>query len=138
MDRKEAQERIEKLKKEINYHRYLYHVLDKPDLSDAIFDSLKNELEELEYKFPDLITPDSPTQRVGGEPLKEFKKVNHPIPMVSFNDAFSEQEMHEWEKRYYDLVNNDLEKTDFKYYCELKIDGLDIELEYENGSFKTG
>jgi len=138
MDRKEAQERIEKLKKEINYHRYLYHVLDKPDLSDAIFDSLKNELEELEYKFPDLITPDSPTQRVGGEPLKEFKKVNHPIPMVSFNDAFSEQEMHEWEKRYSDFLNNDLEKTDFKYYCELKIDGLAIELEYENGSFKTG
>ncbi|HNW96286.1 MAG TPA: NAD-dependent DNA ligase LigA [Candidatus Paceibacterota bacterium] len=138
MDRKEAQERIEKLKKEINYHRYLYHVLDKPDLSDAIFDSLKNELEELEYKFPDLITPDSPTQRVGGEPLKEFKKVNHLTPMVSFNDAFSEQEMREWEKRYSDFLNNELEKTDFQYYCELKIDGLAIELEYENGVFKTG
>ncbi len=138
MNHEEAKERIEKLKKEINHHRYLYHVLDKPDISDAIFDSLKNELEELEYKFPDLITPDSPSQRVGGEPLKEFKKINHLTPMVSFNDAFSEQEMREWEERYFNFLNNKLENTDFQYYCELKIDGLAIELEYENGSFKTG
>jgi DNA ligase (NAD+) len=138
MNKNEAKDRIEKLKKEINQHRYLYHVLDKPDISDAIFDCLKNELEELEYKFPDLITPDSPTQRVGGEPLKEFKKINHLTPMVSFNDAFSEQEMHEWEERYLNFLDNKLENTDFKYYCELKIDGLAIELEYENGSFKTG
>lgn len=138
MNKNEAKERIEKLKKEINQHRYLYHVLDKPDISDAIFDCLKNELEELEYKFPDLITPDSPTQRVGGEPLKEFKKVNHNTPMVSFNDAFSEQEMHEWEERYLNFLDNNLESVDFQYYCELKIDGLAIELEYENESFKTG
>jgi DNA ligase (NAD+) len=138
MNHGEAKERIEKLKKEINYHRYLYHVLDKPDISDAIFDCLKNELEELEYKFPDLITPDSPTQRVGGEPLKEFKKVNHLTPMVSFNDAFSEQEMCEWKERYLNFLNNKLENIDFQYYGELKIDGLAIELQYENGSFKTG
>jgi DNA ligase (NAD+) len=138
MNKNEAKDRIEKLKKEINQHRYLYHVLDKPDISDAIFDCLKNELEELEYKFPDLIMPDSPTQRVGGEPLKEFKKVNHLTPMVSFNDAFSEQEMSEWEERYLNFLDNRLENADFRYYCELKIDGLAIELEYENGSFKTG
>lgn len=138
MNHKEAKERIEKLKKEINYHRYLYHVLDKPGVSDAIFDSLKNELEELEYKFPDLITPDSPSQRVGGEPLKEFKKVHHTTPMVSFNDAFSEQEMYEWEKRYTDFLDNNLENIKDKYYCELKIDGLAIELEYKNSTFNLG
>ena len=138
MNHAEAKERIEKLKKEINYHRYLYHVLDRPDISDAIFDCLKNELEELEYKFPDLITPDSPTQRVGGEPLKEFKKIHHATPMVSFNDAFSEQEVREWEKRYSDFLDNNLEENKNKYYCELKIDGLAIELEYENGILKTG
>ncbi len=138
MNHEDAKERIEKLKKEINYHRYLYHVLDRPDVSDAIFDSLKNELEELEYKFPDLITPDSPSQRVGGEPLKEFKKIHHPLPMVSFNDAFSEQEVREWEKRYADFLDNNLESIKDKYYCELKIDGLAIELEYENGILKTG
>lgn len=138
MDKKEARERIEKLKKEINYHRYLYHVLDAPDISDAIFDSLKNELEELEYKFPDLVTPDSPTQRVGGEPLKEFKKIRHLAPMLSFNDAFSEQEMFEWEKRYLDFLKSKVGPLAERYYCELKIDGLAIELIYKNDLFNVG
>jgi len=138
MDKKEARERIEKLKKEINYHRYLYHVLDAPDISDAVFDSLKNELEELEYKFPDLVTPDSPTQRVGGEPLKEFEKIRHLTPMLSFNDAFSEQEMLEWEKRYLDFLSNKLSPLTKRYYCELKIDGLAIELIYRNDLFGVG
>lgn len=138
MDKKEARERIEKLKKGINYHRYLYHVLDAPAISDAVFDSLKNELEELEYKFPDLITPDSPTQRVGGEPLKEFKKIRHSAPMLSFNDAFSEQEMLEWEKRYLDFLSNRVSPIAKRYYCELKIDGLAIELIYKNGLFGVG
>ncbi len=138
MDKNEARERIEKLKKEVNYHRYLYHVLDAPSISDAVFDSLKNELEELEYKFPDLVTPDSPTQRVGGEPLKEFKKIRHSTPMLSFNDAFSEQEMREWEKRYMDFISNNASPLKERYYCELKIDGLAIELIYKNGIFGVG
>ncbi len=101
---RQAKNRIEKLKKVINYHRYLYHVLDKPEISDAAFDTLKNELEELEFKFPDLITLDSPTQRVGGKALAKFEKVNHEIPMLSLSDAFSEQELREWKERIRKLV----------------------------------
>ena len=135
MDKKQAKERIEKLKKEINSHRYLYHVLDRPDISDSAFDALKNELEELEYKFPDLITPDSPTQRVGGEPLDKFSKFIHPAPMLSFNDAFGSEEMREWIERN-DRIVKDWDKNG--YYCELKIDGLAIELIYDNDILKVG
>jgi len=135
MDKKQAKERIEKLKKEINSHRYLYHVLDRPDISDSAFDTLKNELEELEYKFPDLITPDSPTQRVGGKPLDKFIKFMHPTPMLSFNDAFGLEEIREWIERNERIVKGWGKNG---YYCELKIDGLAIELIYENDILKTG
>ncbi len=135
MDKKEAKKRIEKLKKVINHHRYLYHVLDKPQFPDAAFDTLKNELEELERKFPDLITLDSPTQRVGGKPLDKFKKFKHPKMMLSFNDAFGEKELDEWEERIKKLIPN---RTIDGYYCELKLDGLAIELVYQNGIFKIG
>jgi DNA ligase (NAD+) len=134
MDKKEAKERIEKLKKVINYHRYLYHVLDKPKISDAAFDTLKNELEELEFKFPGLITPDSPTQRVGGKALAKFEKVVHEVPMLSLSDAFSEQELKDWEERIRKLVPR--EKLD--YFCELKLDGLAVSFEYEKGVFNRG
>ena len=106
MTKDEAKKRIEKLKKEINYHRYLYHVLDRQEISDEALDSLKKELFDLEQQFPDLITPDSPTQRVAGKPLKFFKKVAHPKPMISFNDAFSKEDMKAWEKRYLDFLEN--------------------------------
>src|SRR3989338_9616056 len=96
---KASKERIEKLKKEINYHRYLYHVLDSQEISDAALDSLKNELAKLEEQFPEFLTQDSPTQRVGGEPLEKFKKVRHAVRMTSLNDAFSEEELREWEER---------------------------------------
>jgi len=135
MDKKQAKERIEKLRKEIWKHSYKYHVLDRPDISDAAFDALKNELEELEYKFPDLITLDSPTQRVSGKPLDKFQKFHHATPMLSFNDAFSKQEMLDWQNRNGKIVK-DYDKNG--YYCELKIDGLAIELVYENGILKTG
>jgi len=105
MDKIAAKIRIEKLKTEINKYRHAYHVLDKSLISDAVLDSLKKELFDLEQQFPDLITQDSPTQRIGGEPLKKFKKVLHESPMLSFNDAFSEQDMKDWikrnEKKYY-------------------------------------
>ena len=135
MDKKQAKERVEKLKKEIWRHGYAYHVLDAPEISDSAFDSLKNELEELEYKFPDLITSDSPTQRVSGKPLDKFEKIQHNMPMLSFNDAFSKQEMLDWQTRNEKIVKN-YDKDG--YYCELKIDGLAVELIYENGIFKTG
>ena len=137
MNKSEARDRIEKLKKTINYHRHLYHVLDKQEISDAAHDSLKKELFDLEQQFPDLVTPDSPTQRVGGEPLKEFKKVHHASRMLSFNDAFSKNDMTDWLERISKLLTEN-ERKQIDFYCELKIDGLAIELEYQKGIFKTG
>ena len=137
MTRKEAQKRIEKLKKVINYHRYLYHILDRQEISDAALDSLKKELFDLEQKFPEFITPDSPTQRVGGKPLKEFKKVRHSEPMLSFNDAFSEEDMKDWLERISKLLNEE-ERNQIDFFCELKLDGLAIELVYENEILKIG
>ena len=137
MDKKETKQRIEKLKELINYHRYLYHVLDKQEISDAALDSLKKELFDLEQKYPEFITPDSPTQRIGGEPLDKFKKVKHFKPMLSFNDAFSEKDMLEWKERIFKLLTEE-ERKKIDFYCELKIDGLAIELIYENEIFKTG
>jgi len=93
MNIQKAKIRAKKLCEEINELRYRYHVLDDPSVSDDIFDSLMHELAQIEKEFPELLAPDSPTQRVGGEPLDEFKKVKHETPMLSFNDAFSEEEM---------------------------------------------
>ncbi len=136
--KKDAAPRIEKLKELINHHRYLYHVLDKPDISDAAFDTLKNELEELERKFPDLITSDSPTQRVGGEPLDKLEKVEHKIPMLSLNDAFGREEMVEWEARTRKLLSDAERGRGIDYFCELKLDGLAVSLVYKNGIFVGG
>jgi len=130
-----AKERIEKLRDEINYHRYLYHVLNRQEISDAALDSLKHELAELEAQSPDLVTPDSPTQRVAGKPLPGFKKVRHRVPMLSLNDAFAEQELYEWETRITKLLPSP-KKLD--YFAELKIDGFAISLVYEKGTLKTG
>src|ERR1043166_8045799 len=132
MEKKEALQRIKKLRDLINHHRYLYHVMDKQEISDAALDSLKKELFDLEQEFPDLITPDSPTQRVGGQPLKEFKKVVHAERMLSLNDAFSKEDMQDWLDRISKLLIES-EKNQLDFYCELKIDGLAIELEYEDG-----
>jgi len=137
MEKLEAQKRIEKLREVINHHRYLYHVLDKQEISDSASDSLKKELFDLESQFPDLITPNSPTQRIGGQPLKEFKKFKHPQRMTSFNDAFSETDMQDWEKRFKKLLTEE-ETKKINYYCELKIDGLAIELIYKDGVLQTG
>lgn len=136
MDKKTARERIVQLKKAINHHRYLYHVHDSQEISDEALDSLKKELFDLEQQFPELITPDSPTQRIGGQPLAAFKKVAHEAPMLSFNDAFSEEDMRAWLARAQNVAGRDLSKAEF--YGELKIDGLAIELVYENGVFVQG
>ena len=99
MNKKEAKERIGKLKNLINYHRYLYHVLDREEISEEALDSLKKELFDLEQNYPEFITPDSPTQRVGGKALTKFEKVRHSKPMLSFNDAFSREDMEDWLER---------------------------------------
>lgn len=137
MNKKEAKERIEILKKEINKHRYAYHVLDDAKVSDAIFDSLKKELFDLEQQYPDLITPDSPTQRVGGEALDVFKKFTHRVRMLSLNDGFSDDDAQMWMKR----LGNYAMKEGFVFpenpeiFVEVKLDGLAISLHYENGVF---
>src|SRR3989344_1751259 len=141
MDKNEARTRIAHLKEVINKYRYAFHVLNKESISPEALDSLKKELFDLEQKFPEFITPDSPTQRVGGEPLKEFKKVRHEAPMLSFNDAFSEADMHDWFKRVENYLGESITKRKTQsadFYCELKIDGLAIELVYENGIFVRG
>jgi DNA ligase (NAD+) len=134
MNKNEAKKRIQKLKDLINHHRYLYHVLDKPEISDAANDSLKKELFDLENAFPEFITKDSPTQRVGGEPLDVFKKVEHEKMMYSLNDAFSRADMDNWENRNKKLLSGER----VEYYCEPKLDGLAIELIYEKGILKIG
>ncbi len=137
MNKKQAKKRIEKLKKEINHHRYLYHVLDKQEISDAALDSLKHELADLEDKYPGLKKPDSPTQRVGGKPLDKFKKVKHPQAILSIEDVFEFQKLVEWQKYMKDYLrkNYDLNISEksFNYYCERKIDGVDIVLTYKKG-----
>jgi DNA ligase (NAD+) len=142
MNKAAARERIHHLKKVINHHRYLYAVLDRSEISDAALDSLKKELFDLETQFPDLVTLDSPTQRVAGKPLKEFVKVHHDERMTSFNDAFSEEDMRSWLERLENYLGRPLVASKGKgaplFYCELKIDGLAIELEYENGIFVRG
>lgn len=137
MDKAEAQKRIEKLRELINHYRYLYHVLDKEEISPAALDSLKKELFDLEQQFPELITPDSPTQRVGGKPLDSFEKYEHKKMMISFDDAFSREDMENWEKRNFKLLTEE-ERKKIEYYCEPKLDGLAIELVYEKGILKVG
>jgi DNA ligase (NAD+) len=140
MKKEFAEKRIEKLKKEIRKHRHSYHVLDRPEITDAVFDSLKKELEKLEAEFPELITEDSPTQRVGGKPLDKFKKFEHPVPMLSFNDAFSEKEVKDWLLRLNNFLGKKIRKVSSwsGFYCELKIDGLAVELIYKNGILAKG
>src|SRR5262245_59853530 len=99
MTKGEAKERIKKLRQLIDRYRYEYHVLDKQEVSDAVDDSLKHELYTLEQEYPDLITPDSPTQRFGGQPLPKFEKVTHQQPMLSMEDVFSLEELESWDAR---------------------------------------
>jgi DNA ligase (NAD+) len=139
MDRKSAEERIAKLRKLINRYRYERLVLNKEEISPEAEDALKKELFDLEEQFPDLITPDSPTQRVGGKPLKQFLKVKHEQPMLSFNDAFSKEDMEAWLSRLENYLGRPLKALpQGTFYGELKIDGMAIELVYENGILVQG
>lgn len=137
MNREDVKKRLEVLRKEIDANRYYYHVLDKPRVSDAIDDSLKRELAGLEEKYPDLITLDSPTQRVGGRPLDKFEKVRHKTRMLSLNDVFSQDDLQKWEDRLSKLVGKNKIGSS-GYYCELKMDGLAVSLIYRGGIFVKG
>jgi DNA ligase (NAD+) len=131
---KDTINRLNKLKEAIEKYRYDYHVLNKTTISESALDSLKHELVEIETKYPQLITPDSPSQRVAGEPLPEFKKITHKVPQWSFNDAFSKEDMIEFDarvKRF--LIQSGIENPNPSYVCEHKIDGLKVVLEYKNG-----
>jgi DNA ligase (NAD+) len=134
-----AKQRIGKLKKAIEKHSRLYHTLDKPEISDEAYDSLMQELESLEREYPELITDDSPTQRVGGAPLKEFVKVRHEIRQWSFDDVFGSDELRKWDEKVRNFIAKEgLSGEKLEYCCELKIDGLKIVLTYENGAFVRG
>jgi len=126
--KQEAKERIKELTRVVNHHRYLYHVLDKQEISEAALDSLKHELSQLESEFPDLRQSDSPSVRIGGKPLPEFKKVTHAVRQWSFDDAFNEEEIRAWDARVKKVGKG-------SYTCELKIDGFKIVLTYKNGFF---
>lgn len=133
MTKAEAKKHIEKLKDVIAQHRFAYHVLDKATISDAALDSLKHELYTLEQQFPDLITPDSPTQRVGGKPLEKFEKVVHARRMLSIEDVFTREEFGSWKERIEKVVGRPISA----FFCMPKLDGLAVSLVYEDGKLKT-
>lgn len=133
MDIKEAEKRIKELQALLSQYDYEYYVLDKPTIEDSEYDQLLRELITLEEKFPQLITPASPTQRIGGEVLEGFQKVRHTTPMLSLANAFNEAELRDFDRRVRQAIGDD-----FSYVCELKIDGLAISLRYENGEFVQG
>ncbi|MBM7621974.1 DNA ligase (NAD+) [Bacillus tianshenii] len=133
MEREKAEKRVRELHDMLNRYNYEYHVLDKPSVTDAEYDSLLHELLTLEKDFPELQTPDSPSQRVGGNILEMFNKVEHRTPMLSLGNAFNEDDLRDFDRRVRQAVGEDV-----KYVCELKIDGLAVSLRYEDGLFAQG
>jgi len=127
-----VQRRVDDLREQIRHHEHLYYVLDNPEISDAEFDRLVNELKALEAANPELITPDSPTQRVGGKPREGFVKVEHSAPMLSLDNAYNEEELRAWARRVGELAGTEK----IEYVCELKLDGLSMALRYSDGTFE--
>jgi DNA ligase (NAD+) len=121
--------RIDELREQLRHHEYQYYVLDSPEISDAEYDALMRELRDLEAKHPELVTADSPTQRVGGKPKEGFPKVQHSRPMLSLDNVNNEEELSEWERRVRSVIGN----AEVSYVCELKMDGLSLALHYEPG-----
>lgn len=134
MDIKEAQKRVAELQSLLNQYGYEYYVLDQPSVPDSVYDQTYKELVELEGLYPELQTPDSPTQRVGGQVLDTFSKVEHITPMLSLGNAFNESDLRDFDRR----VNSGLGTDRYSYICELKIDGLAVSLRYEEGLFVKG
>jgi DNA ligase (NAD+) len=129
-----VEKEIARLREQVRRHDYLYYVKGEPEISDYEYDRLYRRLEELEAKYPDLVTPDSPTQRVGGEPAEGFAEVRHEPPMLSLDNAYAEDEVREWDAR----VRKGLGKDEVAYTCEAKIDGVAVALEYEDGVLTRG
>src|SRR6266702_3738010 len=122
---------IEELREELRRHEHLYYVLDQPEITDAEYDALMRKLKGMEDQHPDLVTPDSPTQRVGGKPREGFIKIRHSSPMLSLDNALNEAELRDFDRRVRDLLGN----AKFCYVAELKLDGLSMAAHYRNGKF---
>lgn len=133
MDKNQAEEKINELRTVLNQYGHEYYVLDAPTVPDAEYDAKLRELKDLEAAFPEFITDDSPTQRIGDEPLDAFQKVDHEIPMMSLGNAFNADELRDFDRRVHQLIDEKVE-----YVCELKIDGLAVSLTYENGKLIRG
>jgi DNA ligase (NAD+) len=131
---KHLEKEIESLRDQIRHHEYLYYVLDQPQVSDAEFDKLMRRLKDMEAAHPALLTPDSPTQRVGGKPREGFVKVRHSSPMLSLDNTYNEEELRGWERRVHELSG----RNDVDYVCELKLDGMSLALVYEDGKLARG
>jgi len=131
---KDVQKKIDALRDKIRYHEHRYYVLDDPEISDTAFDKLMDELIALEAKHPEVITPDSPTQRVGGKPSEEFAKVRHSTPMLSLAKTTSEAEVRDWERRVHELSG----QSQVDYVCELKLDGMSLALRFAGGKLALG
>jgi len=131
---RDVEKKIEALRDKIRRHEHLYYVLDNPEISDAEFDKLMQQLKDLEAEQPSLVTPDSPTQRVGGKPREGFVKVPHSSPMLSLDNTYNEEELRDWERRVHELSG----RNDVDYVCELKLDGMSLALVYEEGKLARG
>ncbi|MBD3300435.1 MAG: NAD-dependent DNA ligase LigA, partial [Candidatus Moranbacteria bacterium] len=140
MDKKTAKQRIIKLREEIEKHRYLYHVLNKPEITDEVYTSLRHELYELEKKYPEFKIKGSPSERIGGKVLKKFEKVEHKVPQWSLDDAFSPDDLRDWENKNLRILKKKYpdQKIRLNYFVEPKIDGLHIVLTYKKGVLETG
>jgi len=131
---RDLEKKLEALRDKIRHHEYLYFVLDQPEISDQEFDKLTKQLKDLEAEHPELITPDSPTQRVGGKPREGFVKVRHSSPMLSLDNTYNEEDLRAWERRVHELSG----RKDVDYVCELKLDGMSLALTYEDGKLARG
>src|SRR5437588_2644784 len=131
---KGIEKKIEALREEIRHHEHRYYVLDDPEITDAQFDRLMNELKQMETENPELVSPDSPTQRVGGKPREGFVKVQHSSAMLSLDNTYSDDELRNWERRVHELSG----RKDVEYVCELKLDGMSLALRYEDGKLSRG
>ncbi|MGH2875232.1 MAG: DNA ligase LigA-related protein, partial [Solirubrobacteraceae bacterium] len=134
-----AAERAAELRRLLDHHGYRYYVLDDPEIGDAEYDALLDELRALEAEHPELVTPDSPTQRVGGEPVSDLVKVRHPVPMLSLANVRSAEELTAWIQRMRNhLARESIEDPQFEFVAEPKIDGLAMSLLYRDGRFERG
>jgi len=131
---KDLSKRLEALREQIRHHEYRYYVLDDPEIADAQFDQLMNELKRIEAEHPALVTPDSPTQRVGGKPREGFLKAPHSSPMLSLDNTYNVDDLRKWEQRVHELAG----REDIEYVCELKLDGMSLALHYEDGKLVRG